>query len=114
MKEEQIADCARATLASSVAAFALGQDADLANRQERGSRETIAVRRLAMYLTYTAFGMSLARCAVAFSRDRSTVAHACQIIEDRRDEDGFDAWVDGLETGLKSLAPYAPPYGEVQ
>lgn len=66
------------------------------------------VRQLAMYLTYTTFEMSLARCAVAFGRDRSTVAHACQAIEEQRDGDTFDDWVDGLEAGLKILRPFAP------
>ena len=114
MTKEQIADCARAKLATSIAAFALGHAPETIHEQVRGDRKSAAVRRLAMYLTYTAFGMSLARCAAAFARDRSTVAHACQCVEDQRDEDAFDEWVDGLEAGLMSLAPYAAGPAEVQ
>ena len=30
-------------------------------------------------------------------RDRTTVGHACQVVEDRRDEPAFDAFVATLE-----------------
>ncbi len=54
-----------------------------------------------MYLCHVAFELSLARVAVAFGRDRSTVAHACHMIEDRRDEIRFDIWIGGLEAMLR-------------
>lgn len=114
MRQEQFVDHARAKLATCVAAYALGQNPDEVMEDARGDRRINAVRKLAIYLTYTAFGMSLARCAVVFSRDRSTIAHACQAVENRRDEASFDEWVDGLEVGLKSLALYAPSETEVQ
>jgi hypothetical protein len=44
--------------------------------------------------------MSLTRVAYAFARDRSTVAHACHAIEDRRDEPAFESWMSGLEAML--------------
>ena len=50
-----------------------------------------------MYLCHTAFERSLARVAIAFGRDRSTVAHACHAIEDRREDPHFDDWIDALE-----------------
>ena len=114
MKKNKNNDRARAKLAASVAAYAMGHEAGDAPAQIRGCQKASAVRQLAMYLTYTAFEMSLARCAAAFVRDRSTVAHACQAIEDRRDDEAFDEWVDGLEAGLKTLAPYAASLSEVQ
>jgi chromosomal replication initiation ATPase DnaA len=32
-----------------------------------------------------------------FGRDRTTVGHACQVVEDRRDEPAFDEFVAALE-----------------
>jgi chromosomal replication initiation ATPase DnaA len=52
--------------------------------------------------------MSLARVAIAFDRDRSTVAHACHIIEDRRDDPEFDAWIESLEDALRETPPPRP------
>lgn len=104
---EQLGDKSRAQLATGVVAYALGFDlADMIS-DTRGPQRTCTARQLAMYLTYTAFEMSLSRCAYAFGRDRSTVAHACHAVEDRRDDAVFDEWMDGLESGLKVLVPYA-------
>ena len=58
-----------------------------------------------MYLAHVGFGMSLARVASAFGRDRSTVAHACRQVEDKRDDPAFDAWMETLEQGLVTVAP---------
>ncbi len=54
-----------------------------------------------MYLTHVAFGLTMARTAAAFGRDRSTAAHACRLIEDERDDATFDARLDALETLLR-------------
>lgn len=53
-----------------------------------------------MYLVYAGCGIWLARVASTFSRDGSTVAHACHQIEDRHDDPQFDLWVDVLEATL--------------
>jgi len=52
---------------------------------------------------HVALGMSLARVARAFGRDRPTVAYACHLIEDRRDDSDFDDWLDQLAVGLSSV-----------
>lgn len=109
---EQVSDRSRAQLATGIVAFALGFEPSKMAQQTRGKRAASTVRQLAMYLTYTAFEMSLSRCAAAFSRDRSTVAHACHAVEDRRDDARFDQWIDGLEAGLRALAPFAPDEAE--
>ena len=97
-------DAALAELTMSVAGFAL----DIAPAQiashERGSARTAFARQVAMYLCNVAFGLSLSRVAFAFGRDRSTVAHACHIVEDRRESDAFDAWIANLE-GMLRRAP---------
>lgn len=94
-------DEAAARLAAGVAAFALNVSSDEVLGEVRGSAEVAFARQVASYLCHTAFEMSLARVAAAFVRDRSTVAHACHVIEDRRDEAQFDLWIGSLEAMLR-------------
>lgn len=108
-----IKDRSKAQLSIGISAYALGFDLNDMIKDRRGSRRTCTVRQVAMYLTYTSFGMSLSRCAFAFDRDRSTIAHACQSIENRRDDADFDQWIEGLEGVLKQLVPYAAIADEV-
>jgi chromosomal replication initiation ATPase DnaA len=100
-------DEARARLATEMAGFALGIPVQSINSPSRGRSPAAFGRQLAMYLCHVGFEMSLARVAAAFRRDRSTVGHACRIVEDRRDDPQFDAWVNALEAALRE-AP-APP-----
>lgn len=105
-------DRAAAKLAASVASYALGiAEAEILS-VERGSQAAAFARRIAMYLCHVGFELSLTRIAVAFERDRSTVAAACHAIEDRRDEPQFDLWIDALETML-NRAPAPAPRGAV-
>jgi chromosomal replication initiation ATPase DnaA len=57
-------------------------------------------RQIAMYLTHTVFEISLTNVAVAFSRDRSTAAHAIHRIEDLREDPELDRLLVWLETML--------------
>lgn len=77
-------DCAWARLACDGVAFARGIRADLLV-PDRGTAPRAFARQVVRFLTHVAFGMSLYRVAVAFGRDRLTVAHACHLIEDQRD-----------------------------
>lgn len=97
-------DIARARFACDAAAFALGCH-DCLLTQGRGTTEVAFARQVAMYLTHVAFGMSLQRVAFGFARDRSTIAHACHLIEDRRDEPAFDNMLDQLEASLRAAPP---------
>lgn len=94
-------DSAAARLAASVASYGLGVPLEHITEKGRGSAEAAFARQVAMYLCHVAFEFSLARVALAFGRDRSTVAHACHVIEDRRDEPGFDTWIASLEAMLR-------------
>lgn len=96
------ADTARARLAQHAVAYAFGQRPQAIEAPTRGARAVAFARQTAMYLAHVSFGMSLSRVATAFGRDRSTVAHACQVIEDRRDEPVFDARVEQLEAFLRA------------
>jgi len=102
-------DIEKAWLAAGIAGYALGEDPArmMTGSSARGSREVCAARRIAMYLSYTGLGLSLSRVAIAFNRDRSTVAHACHMIEDRREDIAVDQWLAVLEQSLQQLEPMA-------
>jgi hypothetical protein len=48
-------------------------------------------RQIAMYLAHVTLGLSYTEIGYAFRRDRTTVAHACRLVEERRDGPAFDA-----------------------
>ncbi len=92
-------------MAAGLAAYALGLRTDEILAEGRGSPAISFARQVAMYLCHVGLGMSLARVARAFDRDRSTVAHGCHMVEDRRDDADFDAWLEQVEDGLRSVVP---------
>jgi chromosomal replication initiation ATPase DnaA len=94
-------DVARARLAQSAAAYAFGVTQQDVEAPTRRSREAALARQVAMYLSHVAFELPISRVAQAFGRDRSTAAHACHRIEDRRDDRDFDACLDALEESLR-------------
>ena len=58
-----------------------------------------------MYLAHVAFGLTLTEVGQVFARDRTTVAHACSLIEDLRDDLAFDRSLELLEGVLRFLTP---------
>lgn len=61
-------------------------------------------RQVAMYLAHVAYGLTLTEVGILFTRDRTTVAHACGLVEDRRDDPIFDIFLDHLEISIVRLA----------
>ena len=94
----------QAQLAVGLVAYALQLSPTDIMTQRRGTAEVAYGRQIAMYIVYVGFGISLARVAMAFGRDRSTVAYACHQIEDRRDDPSIDDWLDALEMALRQTA----------
>lgn len=72
-------------------------------RTSRGCAATALARQVAMYLTHVVCGMSLTEVGSLFDRDRTTVAHACGLIEDRRDDPAFDRVLELLEHSILGL-----------
>lgn len=103
-KKQILIDGDSARLAISLTAFALGQRAEEIMAEGRGRPAVSFARHVSMYLCHTALGMSLARVARAFEKDRSTVAHGCHLVENRRDDPDFDQWIEQLENGLHSVS----------
>lgn len=79
--------------------FGLAQD-DLLARM-RGAPRVAFARQVAIYLAHVGFGLSFAAIGRLFQRDRTTVAHACRVIEDRRDDRDLDRRLTALERACR-------------
>jgi chromosomal replication initiation ATPase DnaA len=55
-----------------------------------------------MYLAHTAFGLSISEIARECGRHRSTVAHACRVVEELRDDPVRDRALTALEAVLST------------
>lgn len=73
----------------------------------RGGNQVARIRQFGMYIAHTMFGLSMAEVAHAFSRERTTVKHACHLIEDMRENAGFDREVSAFEYLIRSIYPYS-------
>jgi chromosomal replication initiation ATPase DnaA len=80
----------------------------------RGRPGAAFARQVAMYLAHVTCGLSLTAVGQVFSRDRTTVAHACSRVEDLRDDPAFDRSLELLESIMRALLPTdAPPRFQV-
>ena len=81
-------------------------DAALLFLPTRGSSAIARARQVAMYIAHVGIGLSLTEVGQMFQRDRTTVAHACQVVEEGRDDRDFDHAVGLIEqaVGLILLA----------
>lgn len=64
----------------------------------RGEAPVAFARQVAMYVAHVWFAMSLTEVGRRFERDRTTVAHACRVVEDRRDDPRIDRVVAAIES----------------
>lgn len=69
----------------------------------RGTYLVAFARQAAMYLAHVAFGLTYTEVGRAFGRDRTTAAHACRLIEERRDDPAVDALLAALEAVCHSM-----------
>jgi hypothetical protein len=60
-------------------------------------RAVVHRRQIAMYVAHVVLRMSMTDIGVAFGRDRTTVAHSCGVVEDRRDDPAYDRFVAHVE-----------------
>jgi chromosomal replication initiation ATPase DnaA len=70
----------------------------------RGRSRVAFARQVAMYLAHVTFGLTLTDVGRAFGRDRTTVSHACALVEDARDNPDFDRTLELVEAIAKRLA----------
>jgi chromosomal replication initiation ATPase DnaA len=58
--------------------------------QGRCRAEICRVRQIGMYVAHVIAGLTMLEVGIGFQRDRSTVAHACHLVEDLRDDPEFE------------------------
>ena len=63
----------------------------------RGARRIAFARQVAMYLAHIGFEQSFETISRVFGRDRTTVSHACHVVEDGRDDIWLDCRLEALE-----------------
>jgi len=74
-----------------------------------GIRHEVFARQVAVYLCQTVFDMSSPRVAELFSRDRSTISHALNVVEESREDPVFNRKLLALEDFLTgSLQVFRP------
>lgn len=71
----------------------------------RGSPTAAFARQAAMYLAHVGCGLNFSEVGRLFARDRTTVAHACELIEQRREDPVFDRSLELLESAMRLFSP---------
>ena len=97
-------DSARARLVISAVAIEFAIPETSIMSLSKGRSEASYARQVAMYLMFCIYGVTKSRIAEIFSRHFSTVSHACEVIEEQRDDPVLDAKIIVLENFLR-LAP---------
>lgn len=64
-------------------------------------------RQVTMYIAHVVFGLSFCEIGRLCHRDRRTVAHACGVVEGRRDDPSINGVLDLLESFGRALATKA-------
>lgn len=100
INEEKKTDIQRAQLIVAAVTLEFGTPYMDVKSKTRGSSDICFARQLSMYLMNVIYGISLSRIGRAFNRDRSTASHACNVIEDYREDPQLDDKVARLEQFL--------------
>jgi len=64
---------------------------------KRQNLDVARVRQIGMYVANVALGINMTMIGQGFGRNKSTVVHACHLIEDMRDDEEFDLLIARLE-----------------
>ena len=87
-----------ATLVERVVSLEMGVSVDALHARTRSIAQVAFARQVAMYLAHTIFKITQSDIGERFARDRTTVRHACERVEDRRDDAAFEARLVAMET----------------
>jgi chromosomal replication initiation ATPase DnaA len=68
----------------------------------RCGRPVARVRQIGMYVAHVTLALTMSEVGRAFGRDRSTVNHACHLIEDMREELEFDRIIQTIENIVRT------------
>jgi chromosomal replication initiation ATPase DnaA len=84
----------------SMVALAFGVAPEDLQESTRGRAQVAFARQVAIYLAHTRLGLSYRDAGECFDRDRTTAAHACRTVEERRDDHSLDTLLDCLERSI--------------
>ncbi len=101
--KEEIDGAARVALTQEIVARAFDVPVGELRASTRRKAQVALARQIAMYLSHVAFSLSLSAVGQHFGRDRTTAAHACRQMEDRRDDRDFDLLLDRLEGAIRAM-----------
>ena len=76
----------------------------------RGTVRVVRARQISMYLLHTTLSIPYQELGKLFGRDRTTIAHACSVVEDLRDTPAFDDKVAELENVVRMALELAVPF----
>lgn len=69
----------------------------------RGIAPICQARQICMYLLHTSLSISYPEIGQLFCRDRTTISHACMVVEDLRDDCDIDLNLTRLESILETI-----------
>lgn len=72
-------------------------------RAGRSTTDIARVRQIAMYVAHVVLQLTMGEVGRGFGRDRTTVLHACHLVEDLRDDPEFDRIVAMAERVTKAV-----------
>ncbi|MEX0345066.1 MAG: helix-turn-helix domain-containing protein [Rhizobiaceae bacterium] len=72
----------------------------------RSTLDVSRIRQVAMYVCHVVFGLKMSEIGNGFGRDRTTVVHACHVVEDMRDDRDFDEIVSAFERVASAALKY--------
>lgn len=109
-----VGDATKARALRRAIEFAIGSvygiDELMLFQRTRGKASIAMARQVAMYLAHISCRLSFADVGRVFDRDRTTVSHACCVVEDRRDDEAFDRALELLEWVIPTLIePHGAP-----
>lgn len=85
------------SIIETVIAVVFAVKVDQLQSSSRGRAKIALARQVAMYLAHCAFSLSHSEVGRIYNRDRTTVGHACALVEDRRDDPVFDRTLANIE-----------------
>ena len=86
-------------------------DSRVLRAPNRSATDIARVRQIGMYVAHVTLGLRMADVATGFSRRKSTVVHACHLIEDMREAPDFDRVVAKVEEIVRIAFSLSVPGG---
>ncbi len=80
----------------------------------RCSAPVAFARQVAMYISHVSLKQPVPDIGKHFGRDRTTVTHACEVIEDRREDPDVDRLLTSIETTIDLWLDYQLWLGSAQ